>query len=265
MSQPLKSSLRKHPKRERESRIVVTSDAPLRKPLLLPSDDYQAPLTAYALPSTSKWLIVRNNIHKIRSWGMIRRLSANQPFQDWYLFFQMRRELKRAEDQIRALQYRPDFEPVHYFELPIDEMRVQRYNVSHVRPTDGIYYAGLGSEPIVLQYLLYYFSKDCPVPYNGIFYSFLFDVNSVLDTNRKRINRVVVFRKLALVLALAVSILLLIMFFSLILSVLTTTSNLREMYRQDYLGKTSSNATHATRLFTSVFKDLDDNHDHDHE
>ncbi|CAF4322725.1 unnamed protein product, partial [Adineta steineri] len=103
------------------------------------------------------------------------------------------------------------------------------------------YYAGLGSEPIVLQYLLYYFSKDCPVPHNSIFYSFLSDVNSVLETNRKRINRIVVFRKLALIFALIISILILIMLFSLTLSVITTMTNLREMYKNDVDGSIREN------------------------
>ncbi|UJR09420.1 hypothetical protein I4U23_013661 [Adineta vaga] len=264
MSLSTKLNLRKLPKREQESHVVISSDASVRTPLIS-NDDYQAPLTAHKLSPKSKWLIVRHNIHRIRSWGMIRQTGINQPFQDWYIFFQMRRELKRAEEQIRALQYRPDFIPVHYFELSIDDTRVQRYNVSHVRPTDGIYYAGLGSEPIVLQYLLYYFSKDCPVPYNSIFHSFLYDVNSVLDTNRKRIHRVVVFRKLALIFTLAVFILLLIMFFSLILSVLTTTSNLREMYRIDPISETIPNVTQISRLVTSLYKDIDDQHDHDHD
>ncbi|CAF2079568.1 unnamed protein product [Rotaria magnacalcarata] len=228
--------LRKVPHHETESHVTIDASSfskpvSIKTPLLL-ADDYQAPATSQTLSPNSKWLIVRNNIHKIRGWGAIKRIPfGDQPFQDWYLFFQMRRELKRAEEQIRAIQYRKDFIPVRHFQLPIDETHVQRYNVSHVGPNDGIYYAGLGTEPIALQYLLYYFSNECSVPYDSIFYTFLSDVNAVLHTNRERIHRVVVFRKLALILALAVFIIIIIMFFSLILSVLTTTSNIRQMYR----------------------------------
>jgi hypothetical protein len=229
--------LRLIPKREEESTIItkpITSPIKSPKTPFLFGDDYQAPFTTETLPLQSKWVIVRNNIHKIRSWGELKHVSViDQPFRDWYLFFQMRRELKRASEEISAIQYRRDFEPVHHFDLPIDDTRVRRYNVSHVRPSDGIYYAGLCSEPIVLEYLLYYFSKECVVPYNSTYYSFLLDVNSVLDTNRQRIQRVVVLRRVALLIALAVFIIIMIMFFSLILSVLTTTSKLRQMYKND--------------------------------
>ena len=227
--------VRKAVRREHESPIDTLSapsptTASVQQPLLI-GDDYEAPTTAGTLSPNSKWLIVRNNIHKIRSWGAIRHMSeVEQRHQDWYLFFQMRRELKRAEEKIRAIQFRPDFVPVHHFELPIDEKLVRRYNVSHVRPTDGIYYAGLGSEPIVLQYLLYYFSKESSVPYNSMFYSFLSDVNSVLYTNRQRITRVLVLRRVAFFITLAVFVLLLLMFFSLILSVITTMTKFHQMY-----------------------------------
>ena len=194
-------------------------------------DDYQAPLTSDLLAPKSKWWIVRHNIHKIRSWGAIRHMShMDKTSQDWYLFFQMRRELKRAEEQIRSIQFRPDFTPIEHFELPINDQYVRRFNVSHVKPTDGIYYAGLGSEPIVLQYLLYYFSKECPVPYNSMFHSFLSDVNSVLNTNRQRLNRVVVLQRIAFFIALAICVLLLLMFFSMILSVMTTLTKFQEVY-----------------------------------
>lgn len=239
MSTRVKSLLRRVPKRESEAHITVnplessTTNTQRKRPLL--SDyDYQAPETADSLAPNSKWLIVRHNLHKIRSWGMVRRVSAGaQPFQDWYVFFQMKRELKRAEEQIRGLQYRADFRPVREFYLPVDETHVRRYNVSHVRPDDGIYYAGLGSDPIVLQCLLYYFSKECAVPYNSIFYQFLYDVNAVLHTNRQRIHRVVMFRKVALVMTLAITIFIGIMFFSLILSAWTTTWRLGQMYGND--------------------------------
>ena len=224
MSHRPKTILRKIIKQERESRLHTV------KSVSIADDDYQSLPTCRLLPPTSKWFIVRHNIHRIRYWGVMQRMSVvEKPFRDWYLFFQMRRELKRAEEEIRAIQYKPGFAPIHHFELPIDEAHVRRYNVSHVQATDGLYYAGLGSEPIVLQYLLYYFSKECTVPYDSLFYSFLSDVNSVLYTNRQRIHRVEVFRRLALLIALAVSVVIFIMFFSLILSVITTVSKLSQM------------------------------------
>ena len=233
MSNHPKKILRRVPKRELESPVVSRLPAAVKRPLLK-EVDYHAPLTAHTLAPNSKWIIVRNNLHAIRSYGIMKRMSVvDPPFRDWYLFFQMRRELKRAEEQIRAIKYQPDFKPIHYFDLRVNKEQFLHFNVSHVRPNDGIYYAGLSAEPLVLEYLLYYFSKQNPVTYDSLFYSFLSDVNSVLYTNRQRIQRVVVFRRVALIIALAVFIIIIIMFFSLILSVITTTSNIRAMYRDD--------------------------------
>ncbi|CAF3090270.1 unnamed protein product [Rotaria sp. Silwood2] len=236
MSTGLRLLVRKIPEREKESHVIIDSPAvstiiSTRTPLLT-RYDYQALRTAYLLAPQSKWIIVRNNIHKIRSWNAIVRTSVvDRPFQNWYILFKMRHELKRAEEEIHAIQYRPNFKPVHHFYLPADGTDVRCYNVSHVQPTDCISYVALGSKPILLQNLLYFFSKGCIVPNNSLFYSFLCDVNSVLDANRKRINRDILFRKVALIITIAVFIIILMMFFSLILSVLTTTSNLRQMYK----------------------------------
>jgi hypothetical protein len=230
----LKTILRKIPKREQESYVNSITDLTV-KTALLSTDDYQAPLTSYSLSPTSKWLIVRDNIHKIRNWGDTKGiLRDDDPSGKLYRLLQMRRELKRAEDHIRAIQYRPDFIPIRHFELHINEKKVKRYNVSDVQPTDGIYYRGLGSEPIVLQNLLYYFNKECPVPYGSIFHSFLSDVIAVLYTNRERLKRVAVFRRLALFVTITFSVILFLMFISLILSVITTISNFKQMYKNDY-------------------------------
>ncbi|CAF1396351.1 unnamed protein product [Rotaria sp. Silwood1] len=247
---------RKIPRREREAHVVIDSPSSITKPSttapLLSDYDYQAPSTYHSISPRSKWIIVRNNIHRIRCMGDLRRVSGvDKPIRDWYLFFQMRRELKRAEDQIRAIQYRTDFTPVRHFKLPIDATHTRRYNVSHVRPNDGIYYAGLGTEPIVLQYLLYYFSKECKVPYDSIFYSFLSDVNAVLAANRQRMNRVVVYRKVALIITLIIFSIIIIMFFSLILSVLTTTSNLRQMYKNVH---DEDMKWRSSKTFQSIYK-----------
>lgn len=231
MSLHWKRLVRKLPKREQEHRIDSELPLSVNSPLLL-EDDYQAPRIPGKLYPDSKWMIVRNNLHKIRSWAPIRRLSVveNSLF-DWYIFFQMKRELKRAEQQIRAIQYRTNFTPIRYFNLAIDETRFRRYNVSHVRSNDAIYYGGLSSQPLVLQNLLYYFNDECRVPFNSIFYSFLCDVNAVLDTNRQRIQRVVVLRRAALIFAVSIFVILLTMLFSLILSVLTTASYFKQLDR----------------------------------
>jgi hypothetical protein len=234
MSHRPKVTALKLPKQEQELRIITNPLADKNRRRVLQADDYVAPLSARSLKQSSKWIIVRNNIHKIRSWGGLKRMSViDQRFQEWYLFFQMRRELRRAQEQIKTIQSRPDFVPVHYFDLPVDETHVRRYNVSHVKESDAIYYPGFGREPIVLQSLLYYFTEECHVPYNSIFRTFLSDVCSVLNRERERINRAAVFRKVALIVAIAVFIILALMLFSLVLSVFTTTSKLSQMYQFD--------------------------------
>ena len=230
MSLNWKILVRKLPKHEKEHRIKSGIPLSVKSPLLS-GEDYQAPRTPGKLSSNSKWFIVRNNLHKIRNWAPIRRLSViDHSFLDWYVFFQMKRELKRAEQQIRAIQYRTDFTPIQYFNLAIDQTRFRRYNVSHVRSSDAIYYSGLSSQPLILQNLLYYFNEECRVPFNSIFYSFLCDVNAVLDTNRQRIQRVVVLRRVALIFTVSIFVILLTMLFSLILSVFTTASYFKQLY-----------------------------------
>lgn len=237
MSTRRKLVVHKTARHKRESQIVFNPSSNLTQIIKIPllsNDDYQAPLTCHSLSPTSKWIIVRNNLHQIRSWGKARDIAKEDSHvKDWYLFFQMRRELKRAENQIRAIKDLQGFTPVSHFDLPIDERHVRRYNVSHVGRDDGVYYGGLGSEPIVLQYLLYYFSKECRVPYDSVLHSFLYDVNTVLDTNRQRMRRAVVFRKLALTLSIAIFIFLMVMFVTMIFSAFTTVSNLKQMYQTD--------------------------------
>ncbi|CAF3638266.1 unnamed protein product [Rotaria sp. Silwood1] len=239
MSTRSKLLVRKIHQEEKEPNVIIDSptvstNRSTRTPL--PKDyEYPALHTAYSLAPQSKWIIVRNNIHNIRSWNAIECLSVvDRPFQNWYILFKTRYELKRAQERIQTLQYRPNFKPIHYFYLPTDEINVRHYNVSHVQPTDCIYFAAISSNPIVLQNLLYYFTKECTVPSNSLFYSFLCDVNSVLDTKRKRIHRAAAFRKVALVITIAVFTIILMMFFSSILSVLTTVSNLRQMYKNGH-------------------------------
>ncbi len=235
MSHRSKVLSQKIPKQEHELHIFTNPFLNSQLPLLQ-SDDYQAPLSARSLSPNSKWIIVRNNLHKIRTWRRSNTTDENPVVRDWYLFFQTRRELRRAREDIKKVEYRPDFRPVHYFYLPIDDRRKQRYNVSHVQPSDALYYPGFGHEPIVLQSLLYYFSKECAVPHNSIFQSFLSDVCSIIYRDRQRLNRQAVLRKVALVITILVSILIGLMLFSLVLSVLKTTSDFKRLYENDLSG-----------------------------
>ena len=234
MSHRSKILLRKKTDREVELRVLSNPLLQQTTSSLIESDDYQAPHTAFSLSPNSKWLIVRNNLHKIRSWGGARRLSnVDARSQDWYLFFQMRRELRRAQAEISTIQSRPDFAPIRHFHLPTSEKHFRRVNVSHVQSDEAIYYPSFSAEPIVLQSLLFYFTKECFVPYQSVFRSFLTDVCSIISQDRQRLNRVVVFRRIALVLTILVSIFLAMMFFSLILSAWTTTNRLDTLYRTD--------------------------------
>jgi hypothetical protein len=203
---------------------------------LLDHDDYQAPLTARTLSPNSKWILVRNNLHKIRSWRGNQPTDPNDPFADWYLFLQMRRELRRFQEHIREVEDRPDFAPIHYFYLPTDERHRRRYDVSHVQPSDALFLPGFGLEPFVLQSLLYYFTVECAVPYNSVFRSFLSDICSVLNRNERYLQRAAALRKLAGILTFIVFIILGLMLFTLIFSVLKTTSNLKKLYDNDLSG-----------------------------
>lgn len=223
----------KRPKQEQELRILSNPIDQTSKQLLQ-FDDYQAPLTPGILSPKSKWLLVRRNLHKIRSWGPPQHLDNVDPrCRDWYIYFQMRRELRRAQVEIRTIQSRPGFVPVHHFKLPTDSVHSRRYDVSHVQATDALYYPSFGPEPIVLQSLLYYFSRECAVPYESVFRTFLSDVCSIINQDRQRLNRAAVFRKVALVFAVIVFVLIGLMLLSMVFGALTTTSNLKQMYRND--------------------------------
>ncbi|CAF0887063.1 unnamed protein product [Didymodactylos carnosus] len=187
-------------------------------------DDYQAPMTSFTLRPNSKWKLVRENLHKIRSWRQIQRID--DPFQDWYIFFQMKRELKRAEKQIKNIEYLSNFKPIRYFPLAIDETHFEIYDTSQVKPTDAIFYSSSSGEPIILQYMLYYFAKESFVPYNGIFRPFLGDISSVIKANRNRSKRTQVLQNLALLGSIAVYILIGLMFLVLLINILNITSKL---------------------------------------
>lgn len=236
MSYRLKTLSFKNKKKTRrpEEELHVFTNPFLNSQLrTLDNYDYEAPLTAKTLAPNSKWIIVRENLHKIRSWRGIDVSKVQKPYRDWYVFFQMRRELRRAQYHIKQVEQQENFTPVRYFYLPIDANNKRRYNVSHIQPSDAIYYPGLGREPIVLQSLLYYFTKECAVPYDSTFRGFLGDVCSIIYQERQRLERVAVFRKVALFIATIVLTIIGLMLFSLILSVFKTTSDFRQLYDND--------------------------------
>ncbi|CAF2398669.1 unnamed protein product [Rotaria sp. Silwood2] len=200
---------------------------------LLAHSDYQAPLTAQSLAKNSKWIVVRNNIHKIRSWRAVDISNVDERLRDWYIFFQIRRELRRAYKDIKQIELRSDFKAVNHFDLPVDPRHSQRFDVRHVRPTDMLYYPSLDREPLVLQSLLYYFSKECAVPYESVFRTFLSNVCLIIHRDQQRLRREAVFRKVALVLTIIAFVILGLMLISLVVSVLGTTSNLKSMYSND--------------------------------
>ena len=196
-------------------------------------DDLQAPLISPRLSPNSKWFIVRKSIHKIRSWGGISPSDPNQPLADWFSFFQMSRELRHVQEDIRQVTNRPDFTPVRHFCLPTDNRHKKRFNVSHIQPMDTLYHPAFGHDPMLLQALLYYFSKECVVPHNSIFRPFLSDVCTVISRKREQLDRVTALRKFALALTIIVFLILFLMLFLLLFSALKTTWNLQSV--KDYI------------------------------
>ncbi|CAF0732074.1 unnamed protein product [Adineta steineri] len=257
MSHRVKYLVPKFAKQEQELHIITNPFADAQSRLIDDDDDYQAPLTSHTLRPNSKWNIVRHNIHKIRSWGGINLDHVHPQLRYLYLYWQVRRELQRAQNSIEQIE-RSHYTPIDYFNLPTDETHNRRYNVSHLQPSNAIYHPAFQSQPVVLQALLYYFSKECVVPYNSVFRPFLSDVCSILYQDRQRINRAAVFRKVATIITIVISIFLALMFFSLIVSVFTTTSNLRAMYRDDPDGgiewRQSATTVETTLKFYKIVK-----------
>jgi hypothetical protein len=213
----------KVPKEERELRIITN-------PRFSGQDDYHAPSTALTLAPNSKWIIVRNNLHTIRLWGKSQKLNLKDPFGDIYAFCQMRQELRSVQKQIQRVEARPDFTPIHYFYLSTDERHTERYDVGHIQPSEALFYPGFGLEPFVLQSLFYYFSIESPIRHNSVFQPFLSHVCAVVNRNERYLHRVAVLRKLAAIIASIVYIILGLMFFTLIFSVLKTTSSFHRFY-----------------------------------
>ena len=215
----------KVPKEERELHIISN-------PGFRPSYqyDYQAPLTARTLSPKSKWIIVRNNLHRIRSMDTTRKYSLKDPYDDIYLFCQTRRELRRVQKQIQQVEALPDFTPIHYFEISTDERHTRRYDVGHVQPKDALFYPGYGLEPFGLQALFYYFSAREPIRHDSVFQPFISHVCGVVNRNEQYQHRVAVLRRAAAIMASIVYLILALMFFTLIFSVLQTIFKFHAFY-----------------------------------
>lgn len=228
MSKSIRSRVLKIPKRENEIHLIEKSKAYLEneKRQCLISDDYQAPITAFHLRPNSRWLIVRRNLHRIRFMGYNER-GRDSAVPNLYLGFQMKRELKRAQEEIKNIDKEEHFHAIKQFALAIDSKRIKTYDTSHVKPNDALVYDRLGEEPLALQNLLYYFSKQ-DVGHGTLFWDFLNEVNRVLHMKRKRTVRVQRLRRLALTLALIFYVLIGFMLLALIISVATTAAKLND-------------------------------------
>ncbi|CAF2105997.1 unnamed protein product [Rotaria magnacalcarata] len=188
--------------------------------------DYQVPLTAHSLKPNSKWLIVRQNLHRIRFMSYNNNKGESR-LPDFYLGLQMIRELKRVQDEIQRVGQERNFHAVKRFVLAIDDKHTNAYDTRHVKPDDAIIYDRLGEESMSLQNLLYYFSQQ-NIDHGTVFWDFLNKVNHVLNMNRKRTVLVQRLRKLAQVLTFIVYGIIGFMFFLLIASVITTVGKMSD-------------------------------------
>jgi hypothetical protein len=247
MAQFVRTRLLRKPKHEQEIRMISnpsnfkddSANAPLvprgtettkierqHRQHFTSIDDYEAPLTAHSLRPNSYWIIVRRNLHRIRFMGYNEReRDCNTP--DIYLGLQMKRELKRAQEEIKNIDKEANFCAIKHFALAVDNKRIKTYDTSHVQPNDALIYDRLGEEPLALQNLLYYFSKQ-DVSHGTLFWDFLNEVNRVLHMNRKRTLLVQRLRRLALTLAVIFYVIVGIMLFLLIISVVTTVTKMND-------------------------------------
>jgi hypothetical protein len=245
MAQSTHTRLLRIPKREQEIHVISKPpghDVPSRQTPVksrsskspssqstrkrLTQPDYQAPLTGVLLRPKSNWLIVRRNLHRIRFMGYNER-GRDSTLPDFYIGLQMKRELKRAQDEITNIDKEENFYAIKQFALATDEKHIKNYDTSHVKPDDSLIYDRLGDEPLSLQNLLYYFSKQ-DVPHGTLFWEFLNEVNHVLNMKRKRTVRVQRLRKLALTLAIIVYGIIGFMLFLLLVSVISTATKMND-------------------------------------
>jgi hypothetical protein len=241
MAQSLHTRLMRIPKQEREVHIfnnpineydrddstsIQLLPPPQKSRECLTGYDYQAPLTAHSLRPNSKWLIVRRNIHRIRFIGFS-DTGKEHRLPDFYLGLQMTRELKRAQEEIKNVDKEQDFRIIKEFSLSNDSGRKQKFDTSHVKPDDALIYDRLGEEPLALQNLLYYFSKQ-DVQHGTVFWNFLNEVNHVLSLNRKRTVLVQRLQRLALTLAIIFYSFVGLMLLLMIISVIATATKMND-------------------------------------
>ncbi|CAF1014096.1 unnamed protein product [Adineta steineri] len=189
--------------------------------------DYQAPLTAHSLRPNSRWLIVRRNIHRIRFMGFRGAIGKEGQLPDFYLGLQMARELRRAQLEIKDVDNDTSFQAVKEFSLASAKGQNRKFDTRHVQPDDALIYDRLGEEPLSLQNLLYYFSKQ-DIQHGTVFWDFLNEVNHVLNLKRKRTVLVQRLRRLALSLALVVYIIIGLMFCTMVIGIITTITKMND-------------------------------------
>lgn len=236
MAQGMRSRLIRMPKQEHEIHLI---NNPLEQLQLSDSFDsssinrqrttdydYQAPLTANSLRPNSKWLIVRRNLHRIRYMGCSDTGNPGK-LPDFYLGLQMVRELRRAQEEIKNVDKQEDFHVIKLFELDFGQAKTKKFDISHIKPDDALIYDRLGDEPLALQNLLYYFSKQ-DVQQGTVFWDFLREVNQVLNLQRKRTVLVQRLRRIALTLAIIFYILIGVMFFLMIVSFISTATRMND-------------------------------------
>ena len=188
--------------------------------------DYQAPLTSHSLRPNSYWLIVRRNLHRIRCMGFS-DTGTETRLPDFYLGLQMTRELKRAQEEIKNIDKDVDFRVITEFSLTNDTGHSEKFDTSHVKPEDALMYDRLGEEPLALQNLLFYFSRQ-EVQHGTVFWNFLNEVNHVLKLNRKRTVLVQRLQRLAFTIAIIFYTFVGLMFFLMVISVISTVTKMND-------------------------------------
>lgn len=250
MAQSIRTRLQRVPRQEQEIHVIAnpsdqqaplisrSSKASQRRRLI--ENDYEAPLTSSRLRPNSRWLIVRRNLHRIRFMGYNDRgRESNVP--DFYIGFQMKRELKRAQEEIKNIDKEKNFQAVKQFALAVDAKRTKMYDTSHVKPDDALIYDRLGEEPLALQNLLFYFSRQ-DVSHGTLFWEFLSGVNHVLNMKRKRTVLVQRLRRLAFTLAIILYVILGIMLILLVVSVIMTAMKMNDPEVKWLESKSNSNS-----------------------
>ena len=236
MAQAIRARIHRVPRREQEVHVITnpsdqqtrlldqSSRSSQRKRLADP--DYEAPMTSYRLGHESRWLIVRRNLHRIRFMGYNDR-GRDSALPDLYIGFQMKRELKRAQEEIKNIDKEKNFRVIKQFRLAVDNKRTKIYDTSHVKPDDALIYDRLGEEPLALQNLLYYFSKQ-DVPHGTLFWEFLNEVNRVIHMDTKRKVLVQRLKKLAFTLAIILYSIVGFMLIMMIISAIATVTKMND-------------------------------------